>query len=138
MNALAFSPDGKVLASANMDNMAKLWQVPNGKWKADLASHTLSVFDVAFSPDGRTVATLGRDALKLWNVETGQELMTFPGTIADSGVFSPDGRSLAVGSGKLVRIWHAPTLAEIEKKEQARAKAELGSGEISSHESTRN
>jgi WD40 repeat protein len=91
---LAFSPDGKFLASANSDNTARLWHVPSGKVKADLTGHTLAVFGVGFSRDSRTLATAGGDAAKLWNVETGQELMT----LAQKGTFpafSPDGRVLA-------------------------------------------
>ncbi len=126
INGLAFSPDGKLLASANMDNTAKLWHLPNGKLKAELTSHTLAVWDVAFSADGRTLATRGADALKLWNVETGQELMTLPWASDGFALFSLDGHCLATGGNKSpVKVWKTPSLKEIEEKEHRRAKADL-------------
>jgi WD40 repeat protein len=125
---LAFSPDGKVLASSNSDNTAKLWHVPSGKLKADLTSHTSAVFGVAFSPDGRTLVTVGGDAAKLWNVETGQELMTLAQTGSFS-LFSSDGRILAFADGRFpahteghaIRFWRAPSFVEINLAEAAKS-----------------
>lgn len=113
----------------NLDNTAKLWHVPSGKLKADLTSHTVAVFGVAFSSDGRTLATAGGDASKLWNVETGQELITLA-QIGILPVFSSDGRVLAFADGRspldpegqAIRFWRAPSLAEIEAAEAAKAR----------------
>src|SRR5437762_2490462 len=65
---VAFSPDGKTLASAGMDKTVKLWDVGTGKETATLTGHTNQVTRVAFSPDGKTLASGGDDhSVKLWD-----------------------------------------------------------------------
>src|SRR5437660_11828465 len=59
--------------------------------------HSSSVSGVAFSPDGKTLASAG-DTIKLWDVASGQELKTFRGHFFSSVTFSPDGETLASGS----------------------------------------
>src|SRR5262249_35780794 len=70
---LAFSPDGKNLASAGGENTAGLWDVASGTLRSMLTGHKASVFHVAFSPDGRTLVSRSYepDGLKLWHVQTG-------------------------------------------------------------------
>jgi WD40 repeat protein len=63
--ALAFSSDGRLLASANQDRTATLWNVQTLERYASITTHADFVYDVAFSPDGTALATLGRDSLKL-------------------------------------------------------------------------
>jgi WD40 repeat protein len=65
---VAFSPDGKTLASASGDNTIKLWSV-DGKALNTLKGHGSAVLSVAFSPDGKTLASASRDnTIKLWNL----------------------------------------------------------------------
>ena len=71
--SVAFSPDGKILASAGMDGWSsgstQLWDVASGKNTATLKEHTSYVQSVAFSPDGKTLASGSRDkTVKLWDV----------------------------------------------------------------------
>jgi predicted NACHT family NTPase len=76
-SVIAFSPDGKILASGSLDNTVKLWEVPTGTELRTLKGHSLAVNSVAFSPDGKTLASGSLDhTIKLWDVSTGAELRT--------------------------------------------------------------
>src|SRR5262245_45484368 len=70
---VAYSPDGKTLASGSLDTTVKLWDVRTGKERATLKGHTDKVWSVAFSPDGKTLASGSHDkTIKLWDVQTGK------------------------------------------------------------------
>ncbi|MGO9473272.1 MAG: toll/interleukin-1 receptor domain-containing protein [Rhodomicrobium sp.] len=106
--SVAFSPDGRTLASASSDATIKLWEVATGLELRTLAGHTKAVFSVAFSPDGRTLASGSWDkTIKLWEVTTGRELRTFANTSnVETVVFSPDGRMLASPSHDgTIKLW---------------------------------
>jgi WD40 repeat protein len=71
---MVFSPDGKILASASLENIIKLWDTATGKENSFLTGHQDSVFSVAFSPDGKTLASASADnTIKLWNLTTSKE-----------------------------------------------------------------
>ncbi len=107
VTSVAFSPDGKTLASGSgvlgprFDTPIKLWDINTGKELKTLSGHTGWVSSVVFSPDGKTLASGSFDkTIKLWDVTSGQVLRTlsrhtFP---VFSVVFSPDGKTLASGS----------------------------------------
>jgi len=106
---VAFSPDGRMLASANADSTVTLWNSATGARERTLRGHTDFVYSVAFSPDGRTLASAGADdAVVLWNPMTGARERTLRGhTDFVNGVaFSPDGRTLAsASSDESVILW---------------------------------
>jgi len=69
VNSVAFSPDGRLLASGSSDKTIKLWDVATGSEVRTLKGHTHYVLSVAFSPDGRLLASGSwDDTIKLWDV----------------------------------------------------------------------
>src|SRR5205085_1175715 len=92
--AVAFSPDGKTLASAG-GNTIRLWDVADGKNTLTLTGHKDLVGPVVFSPDGKALASAGVDrTIKLWDVAGGKNTATLRGH-KDRVVcvaFSPDGK----------------------------------------------
>ncbi|MEG4107406.1 WD40 domain-containing protein [Microcoleus sp. S13_C5] len=110
---VAFSPDGKTLASASHDNTIKLWNLQTQKLIATLSGHSDWVRSVAFSPDGKTLASASADkSIKLWNLQTQKAIATLKGHSYSvrSVAFSPDGKTLASAShDKSIKLWNLQT-----------------------------
>ena len=101
VKSVAFSPDGKTLASGGGDNVIHLWDMGTGKRKMTLTGHTHWVFSLAFSPDGKTLASGSVDSdIRLWDPHTGQhkKTLTGHGDWVRSIEFSSDGKTLVSGS----------------------------------------
>jgi WD40 repeat protein len=111
--SVAFSPDGKTLASAGSDKSIKLWNLQTRKASATLSGHSDWVLSVAFSPDGKTLASAsGDNTIKLWNLQTQKPIATFTGHIGRirTVAFSPDGKTLASASyDKTIKLWNLQT-----------------------------
>jgi hypothetical protein len=107
INALAFSPDGKTLASgAQHDKIVSLWDVTTGKERRKFASdESLAVPGLSFSPDGKLLARRnGRNGLNVWEVASGKKAELDAGRAvrlarADAVAFAPDGKSVTAVSG---------------------------------------
>ena len=116
VNSVAFSPDGKTLATASSDRTIRLWDTHASEHKMLLIGHTDFINSVAFSPDGQTLASASPDTtIRLWDPRIGQLKMTlrahtgFSYAGFYSVAFSPDGQTLAAGgdySDPSIRLWN--------------------------------
>lgn len=113
VTSLAFSHDGKRLASASHDKTIKVWDLTTGKEMLALKGHANAIFSVAFSPDGKRLASGSQDqTVKLWDAGTGQATSTLKGFVLDVNyvAFSPDGTRLATtSSDRNVVLWDVNT-----------------------------
>ena len=107
--SVAFSPDGKMLASGAGDKTVKLWDVSSGGQIASLEDHTDWVYSVAFSTDGKLLASGSNDeSVKLWDVTGGEPIATLEGHTegVTSVAFSDYGTRLASGSWDgMILLW---------------------------------
>ena len=97
----AFCPDGRLIASAGLDRMIRLWNVATGKTIRIAVGHRSSIRSVKFSPDGQFLLSGDGDAdvtdfsIRLWDVKTGKEIPRFQSSdLGGSVAFSPDGKQV--------------------------------------------
>jgi WD40 repeat protein len=109
VHSVAWSPDGKTLASGSPDHTIKLWDASNGQLLRTLSGHFDTVESVAWSPDGKTLASGSADhMIKLWDASNGQALRTITGraVYVMSVAWSVDGKTLASGSSdNTIKLW---------------------------------
>lgn len=117
VNSVAFSSDGKTLASGGGDNAIKIWDIQTGRQIKSLAGHTSYILSVAFSPDGQKLASGGFDnTIRLWDAKSGTFIRSFEGHTGGifSAAFAPDGRTLAsAGFDKTIKLWNVELGREI-------------------------
>ena len=120
VNAIAFSPNKRIVAAGGIDGTIKLWDVIDGRELRRLTGHSDAVRTIAFSPDGKTLASGSADkTIRFWDAVSGGELFSAGGYATAEGevaltpvsavAFSPDGRILASAGGDgTVKLWDMP------------------------------
>jgi WD40 repeat protein len=114
-NAVAFSPDGQLLASGDADGTVQLWNPASGQPVGSALPVGGSVNAVAFSPDGRLLASADADGtVQLWNPASGQPVgpPRLVGSSANGVAFSPDGQRLASADADGTVQWWTPATGQ--------------------------
>jgi len=108
VSTVAFSPDGKHLASSSDEGTVKIWESATGRLVRTLEKQAQPVIAVAFNPGGDRLASASRNApLCIWDVVSGRQLVlaaVYPHIRACSVCFSADGKQLAVGCNEGVQV----------------------------------
>lgn len=123
---LAFSPDSRLLAWATMwvDAGIDLWDIASGRIVRTLSGYP--GYALAFSGDGRLLASGSADGFRVWDVSTGRKLLDLPGPHthpSQSVAFSPDGRLLVTSGGEVtsdrweLRVWEVHTGRQLAARE---------------------
>jgi len=123
VSKIAFCREGTQAASTADEGTVAIWDLSSFQPTDVFRGHMLGAHGVAFSPDGRRLATSsnGREAIKLWDLSTRREPIVLAGQGSSIGgaVFSPDGKWLAARNGKnQLQLWQAPSWEEIEAAEE--------------------
>jgi WD40 repeat protein len=113
IDSIAFSPDGKTLASGGYDYKITLWDLGTGKKRKTLEGHEGGIVSIAFSPDGKTLVSGSRDfTIKIWDLVTGKVIYTlnWHTNAVMSVAISPDGKTIASGSyDQTIKLWELVT-----------------------------
>lgn len=123
IRAIEFSADGKRIAAGCDDNQLIVWDVESGEIVKKVNAHALPVYDVSFSPDGKTIATCSGNwteskpgRIKLWKAGSLTEIARLDGheVAVRAAVFHPDGKRLAsVSENGVIRVWDVQTRTEL-------------------------
>ncbi|MFH0902942.1 MAG: WD40 repeat domain-containing protein [Pseudomonadota bacterium] len=113
LQGIAYSPDGRLLATGAFDNLVILWDLSSFSLQQVLTGHKSVVREVAFSPDGKLLASTGADlSIRIWDVASGVQKALLAGHSSEVLVlaFSPDSQLVAsAGLDRTIRLWNVMT-----------------------------
>lgn len=116
--AVAFSPDGRTLASGGVERLIRIWDIDTGRLLKSLRGHTADIRAILYTPDGQNLVTASDDrTIRVWDPKTGEPtklLFTRYDHNVVSLSLSPDGLMLARGAhNKDIKIWEVTTGTEL-------------------------
>lgn len=128
-HVLALAAKGDYIASGGKDRIVKLWKLGSTDPPKDAANHSKAVLCIAFSPDGKMLASCGEEdpRISMWDVTTGKSLKQLTAEDPDdknqrrslhSLAFSPDGKQFVIGGAdRTVRLWELEQGKEVRRLE---------------------